>query len=711
LVQIDYDGPDRPGGWSTLVRLAGVEATSLTRENIDSGYSPTGAPLDQTGTSADDVLTAVPDGGTIHAGGGNDTLRGSGSADRLYGEDGDDVLTGNGGGDALYGGAGNDRLTVVDGTGDGGDGDDTFLGVTASGLRPVLTGGSGHDLYILSGIPASGSTTPVTVTDFVAGDGGDQIDLTAILPALQGYTSNANPFSTHHLQLRAVGADTVLELDRDGTGSAAGWAQFLLLKNVAPSAITTANFVQSFADPHATGSGTHSPVANSEILDVNATTTTIAYTLLLGNDTDADAGDVLHVQSVSSRTTGVTVTMTPSGIVWSPGHTFDSLAAGSETWAYLSYTIADPSGAVSTVQDSIRVHGINDAPIAVDDEITVTSGSTWSYHTGQGSQLLLRNDYDIDGPEPLKIAAVGTASAGQATFDSTYGIVTYFANGGAGEAAFTYTVADDNGAVSTATVRVHVIAAAPATTITGTAARDTLQGTAGDDTILGAADNDTILATGGHDVVHGDAGNDSITIGAGAHSVYGEDGNDNFVLNSDGLGDTIDGGAGIDTLTLSASAYIDLASLPPVGWSFTDITVRNVENVNVSVWTATATIYGDGNANTLSGNSQNDKLYGRGGIDTLAGAGGNDIIDGGAGADKLTGGSGADQFVFHKGEAAGDTITDFLSGTDKIQLLDYGSGATWSFASGVLTVKAGTLTETIALTGVASLASSDVMFG
>ena len=82
----------------------------------------------------------------------------------------------------------------------------------------------------------------------------------------------------------------------------------------------------------------------------------------------------------------------------------------------------------------------------------------------------------------------------------------------------------------------------------------------------------------------------------------------------------------------------------------------------------------------MLGNVGNDTLNGGAGNDTIDGAMGNDSITGGAGADtiigglgndSLTGGAGADSFVFNTAlsELTNlDTILDFVSGTDKIQL-------------------------------------------
>lgn len=63
-------------------------------------------------------------------------------------------------------------------------------------------------------------------------------------------------------------------------------------------------------------------------------------------------------------------------------------------------------------------------------------------------------------------------------------------------------------------------------------------------------------------------------------------------------------------------------------------------------------------------------ITGTAAADTLVGGSGADVITGGAGRDQLTGGAGADQFRFDLAASASnlDTITDFVSGTDKLLL-------------------------------------------
>lgn len=75
----------------------------------------------------------------------------------------------------------------------------------------------------------------------------------------------------------------------------------------------------------------------------------------------------------------------------------------------------------------------------------------------------------------------------------------------------------------------------------------------------------------------------------------------------------------------------------------------------------------------VDGGAGIDRIRGTSGADTIIGNTGNDLITGGQGADVLTGGPGADIFFYEGGidsrEMFGiDTITDFKSGTDRIDL-------------------------------------------
>jgi predicted extracellular nuclease len=70
----------------------------------------------------------------------------------------------------------------------------------------------------------------------------------------------------------------------------------------------------------------------------------------------------------------------------------------------------------------------------------------------------------------------------------------------------------------------------------------------------------------------------------------------------------------------------------------------------------------------LLGLSLVKSLQGTAGRDTLLGTPGDDRITGGLGADVITGGAGADSFVYTDPRDAADRITDFVPGTDRIDL-------------------------------------------
>lgn len=180
-------------------------------------------------------------------------------------------------------------------------------------------------------------------------------------------------------------------------------------------------------------------------------------------------------------------------------------------------------------------------------------------------------------------------------------------------------------------------------------------------------------------------------------------------VNSDSLSGTIETGADGDLFKVSLVAgttyqfdlkstsgsldpYLELYS-PSVQWLTYNDDASGATSDSRIVYTATATgtyylaawdywsqgtgsytisaatyvgsiLYGDANANTLSGGSGDDTLYGLGGNDTLTGNGNNDYLDGGSGIDKMTGGKGDDTYIV---DTVGDTAVESSnSGTDLV---------------------------------------------
>jgi Ca2+-binding RTX toxin-like protein len=192
----------------------------------------------------------------------------------------------------------------------------------------------------------------------------------------------------------------------------------------------------------------------------------------------------------------------------------------------------------------------------------------------------------------------------------------------------------------------------------GGSGNDTLDGGPGADIMLGGAGSDTVdyssslagvmvslargVGTGGDaqgDVLGGienvigsaqadmlTGGGDANTLdgGAGADAMAGGAGNDTYVV--DHAGDMAIENAGEGTDTVLASAHFALSA--------------NVENLTLT-GSADLQGYGNGDANTITGNAGNNLLDGRGGADVMLGGTGNDVylVD-----------NGSDQVVENPGE-------------------------------------------------------------
>ena len=120
----------------------------------------------------------------------------------------------------------------------------------------------------------------------------------------------------------------------------------------------------------------------------------------------------------------------------------------------------------------------------------------------------------------------------------------------------------------------------------------------------------------------------------------------------------------------------------------------------------------------FSGTEGNDVLEADGRRDIMYGFGGNDTLNGGAGRDSLTGGLGDDLFIFHKGEANGDIVTDFTgngaAAGDRLEFAGYGAGASFHQVGTTdqwqIDYNGGTQHETITFSNHATVHASDFHF-
>lgn len=267
-------------------------------------------------------------------------------------------------------------------------------------------------------------------------------------------------------------------------------------------------------------------------------------------------------------------------------------------------------------------------------------------------------------------------------------------------------------------------------TLLGGAASDTLDGGSGDDTMTGNGGDDTYIVDSASDVVIEQAGAGfdrvltsltSYTLGANVEAlVY--TGTTAFTGKGNALDNVLQGGSGADRLEGLGGADTMIGGLGNDTYIVENVNDVIIERANEGIDRVLSQV-----TYTLGDNVENLTLStsfainGTGNIlaNTIVGNAGANVIDGRGGADTLTGGSGNDTFVFQRGEANGDVVTDFTGagnvGGDILNLVGYGAGAYVSHAAGsdyyVIHAGAefGAATETIRLTGVTNLGAGDYL--
>ena len=245
----------------------------------------------------------------------------------------------------------------------------------------------------------------------------------------------------------------------------------------------------------------------------------------------------------------------------------------------------------------------------------------------------------------------------------------YTVNGGAGDDAITFnssllgsTVNGDGGA--------------------GTAGNDilTFNQIVINSAVATGSGNDIIVGVGFNgSTVNGNAGVDTITVGASAASfIYGGQDTDTITITGNSSSILVNGNKGSDDITVNGG--ITFASSSIYGGGGND--VIRAQAVLPGATTPGAflsgdlgddTVFGTGGLDTIEGGDGVDQLFGNDGSDTINGGAGNDVITGGLKADVLTGGGGTNTFNYTflldatvEGSTGFDTITDFVANTDAV---------------------------------------------
>ncbi|RYE48807.1 MAG: calcium-binding protein, partial [Hyphomicrobiales bacterium] len=161
-----------------------------------------------------------------------------------------------------------------------------------------------------------------------------------------------------------------------------------------------------------------------------------------------------------------------------------------------------------------------------------------------------------------------------------------------------------------------------------------------DDTLRAGNLGNTLMGGSGNDLLIGGFGSDVLVGGAGVDSLVGNAGNDLFIIDTNGLSESIQDVANVDILdpgNIDAVRIVDAIDMSGLPVSYT--LAANLENLD---YTGMGNFTGSGNgrANTITGSNGNDILDGDPGVGDL------DAVLG-RGADNINGGSGDDILKGH----------------------------------------------------------------
>ncbi len=184
--------------------------------------------------------------------------------------------------------------------------------------------------------------------------------------------------------------------------------------------------------------------------DVRSTACTTPVTIdVLGNDSDANAGDVLTIKDFTQPAHGSVIRGANGTLIYTP----DGSACGqSDTF---SYTISDGHGGFATANVTVNLDAAptptptpsNEAPVANDDSATAACSAV--------TIKVLDNDTDPDG-DTLSIMSVGNADLGTAVISGNTIVYTPIKSCGPGTDNFSYTISDGHGHTASANVKVEV---------------------------------------------------------------------------------------------------------------------------------------------------------------------------------------------------------------------------------------------------------------
>lgn len=675
--------------------------------------------------------------GTVTGGNQRDSLTGGSGNDVLNGLAGDDVLSGAGGADSLRGGDGQDALSGGAGndTLDGGAGFDVLSG---GGDSNVVTGGSESDLFVVS------AAETLTITDFAVTDRYERIDLRAL-----GTTA----FS--QLAITTQGADTLVSIGRIPVVRLQGMTTPLTADNfvfagdsrvlpaealgVVPGFVFTAGtdrFTGTAANEIFELSGSSANLAATDVFAGGGGTDTLR---LVGADRSISAARLTGMSGIDSidftAATGASVLSLDASVTAQADRGVLTIRQGA---AALSLDTGVTAASVAEA-GRIILEGAGPVTLRATTAQALTISDLYAGHVIGGGRADLvvggalgDSIFGGDGDDTLFGSAGNDSLSGGAGSDVLHGGTgVNTLSGGLGADQFVIvqgseTTITDLDAVEMAE-RIDLRAFA------GLVFADLQMQAEGNGTRIALPDGTVLHITGvapqnlGADdfILAGQDAPRSFTLTLSADNFTGGTGNDLFsfagnLANLDGA-DSLNGGAGIDTLrvsgadrALSAARLAGLTSVEVIDLTATTgtntveidqglvdrsdtgsilirhgsaplsldtslidslgdvviegsgiVSLRNQPGQKVLISDAAAgNVIGGNDGDLVRGGAGNDRINGAEGDDTLSGGNGDDNLMGGDGADYLTGGAGLDSLYGGNGDdtMAADSAHDLLDG-------------------------------------------------
>lgn len=644
-----------------------------------------GAPTDQTIELADDGIDLVLSNTATYTLGANvenltlvdkkaitgigngldNVITGNSSNNTLRGEGGSDYLDGGKGNDTLIGGTGDDTY-VVDATGDSiqenaGEGTDTVRTTLAS-----YTLAANLENLTYTGTSSFTGTGNATANTITGGNGADTLDGKGGADTMVGGAGNDTYFvdDAGDVIVDTSGIDTV-KTTFNTTTLANGLENltFVGVGNFTGTGNAAANMITGGAGNDrldgAGGKDTLAGLGGDDTYVVDDSTDVVTEGVNAGTDT-VEASASAYTLSVNVEN----LTYTGSGAFTGTGNALANTIRG---------------GAGNDVLDGMAGA---DTLIGFDGDDT----------------------YVVDNAADVVIE---TTTGGTDTVRST---------------ASVYTLGDNVENLVLLTGAVNGTGNALANSLTGNTGNNRLDGGGGADTMAGGKGNDTYVVDSLGDVVVESSGSGTDTIETVLNTFMLKSNVENLVFkgtgnftgtgtsaNNDITGgagnDTIDGGDGLDTMRgLGGNDTYVVSRVDDVV-----VEAANAGDDQVLSMADNYTLADNVESLRLTGNAKNGT--GNAGNNLIVGNGGANVLDGGAGADELRGGSGNDTFVFNKGKANGDTVSDFTGAGaavgDQLKLVGFGTYAAGARiaqvgGSDIYTITSAdhSITETIQLLGV-----------